>query len=66
MIRSVKKAGKILLAVTTGYVLSFGATQAFSTPPEGPAPTDCTACIESCMEAGFNSGFCTGKECHCY
>lgn len=66
MIDFVKKAGKTLLAVATGAVLSFSATQAIATPPDAPAPYECSACIEQCIEMGFSSGWCTRTECYCH
>jgi hypothetical protein len=68
VIRSAKKAGQVLLAVAAGFVVSFGATQAFATSQAAPLMYDCQAfCVDPCIEAGFNGGFClNSKECACY
>ncbi len=66
MIRSAKKTGKTLLALVTGFVVSFGATLVLSTPPEGPVSYDCAACHESCIEAGYASAYCTRTSCYCF
>ncbi len=66
MIRSAKKTGTTVLALVTGFVVSFGATQVLSAPPEGPVSYDCAACYESCIEAGFASAYCTRNDCYCF
>ena len=68
MTHLVKEAGKTLLALVAASALSFTATQAFSTPaPQGPLAYTCDACIQSCIELGFQSGFCVSKnDCACY
>jgi hypothetical protein len=64
--RSFKKAGQVLLAVAAGFVVSFGATQAFATSEAAPLMHDChDACPWECIEAGYSNGFCIGQRCVC-
>lgn len=67
MIRLLKNAGQTLFTVVAAAALSFGATQAFSTPaPQGQAYT-CDACIQYCLDSGYSGGFCPSRnECACY
>ncbi|NOK07524.1 hypothetical protein [Corallococcus exercitus] len=68
MFRSAKKTGQVVLAVAAGFVMSFGATQAFSSPEATPLMNDCqNRCEAACQEAGARTGICQyDGSCDCY
>lgn len=66
---SVKKVGKLLLAVALGAAASFGTTVAAYT---GPAEQSLAcvgshggSCVNDCIEDGFDYGRCYG-DCVCF
>ena len=64
---SVKKAGRVLLAMLTGASMSFGLTLAFSTPAQA-SQVECgaTECNLSCQSKGFRLGKCVNGACTCF
>ncbi|GMU09991.1 hypothetical protein ASNO1_62450 [Corallococcus caeni] len=66
--RSAKKTGQVVLAVAAGFVMSFGATQAVSSPDATPLMHDCpNQCEAECAEYGYPHGFCFNDgSCGCY
>ncbi|WP_338270493.1 hypothetical protein [Corallococcus caeni] len=68
---SVKKFGKLLLAVAIGAAASFGTTVAASSgPSEQSQSLACVgshggSCVNDCIEDGFDYGRCYG-DCVCF
>ncbi|ADO69562.1 hypothetical protein [Stigmatella aurantiaca] len=63
---SVKKAGKLLLAVAVGAAVSFATTVAAYSGPSDP-PSFCQGnCVNDCIADGFDFGRCSGDVCVCF
>ncbi|CAM3091691.1 Invertebrate defensins family profile domain-containing protein [Corallococcus soli] len=64
---SVKKAGRVLLAMLTGASMSFGLTLAFSTPAQA-SQVECNPveCSQSCQAKGSRFGKCVNAACTCF
>lgn len=66
MLRSMKKAAQLLLAVTAGAVVSFSATRALAPTPSEPLSYCSVNCVNYCIDEGFSYGRCDGQVCVCY
>ncbi|CAM3575038.1 Invertebrate defensins family profile domain-containing protein [Corallococcus soli] len=66
MLPTAKKIGKTLLALTTGAVLSFGATMAFAAPEASVKLCIPAECNSSCQASGAAGGACLRGQCGCY
>ncbi|RYZ43773.1 MAG: hypothetical protein EOO71_02110 [Myxococcaceae bacterium] len=64
---SLKKSGRVLLAMATGAALSFGATMTFSTPAEA-SQVECNPveCNQVCQGKGYRLGKCVKAACTCF
>ncbi len=63
---SMKKSGRVLLAMTVGAAVSFGATLAFSSKAEASQlPCNPTECNASCQERDARGGKCLNGVCTC-
>jgi hypothetical protein len=61
------KTGRMLLAMTVGAALSFGATLAFSSKAEASQlPCSATECNASCQDRGARLGKCVNGACTCF
>ncbi|RKH19740.1 hypothetical protein D7Y13_07260 [Corallococcus praedator] len=67
---SVKKAGKLMLAVAVGAAVSFGSTVAAYSRPAEPLSfcqgSQGGTCVNDCIADGFNLGRCSGDVCVCF
>jgi hypothetical protein len=64
---SVKKTGRVLLAMTVGAAVSFGATLAFAPKAEASqVPCGAVECNASCQERGARLGKCVNGACTCF